>query len=121
MKSNQRVNHQSPVKYRPAVKYSLLLLMAACFTLPARADLVSGRVSGAADKFVAKASFVVKDSTGKVVKEVKTDEYKGFSVFLQPGSYTVEFVDKDKKVWEATLDSYPQPARQDIELKLKKK
>lgn len=121
MKSNPREYQGNPAPHRLALKYGLLVLMAVSFALPARGDLVSGRVSGAADKFEAKDSFVVKDSTGKVVKEVKTDEYKGFSVFLQPGSYKVEFVDKDKKVWEATLDSYPQPARQDIELKSKKK
>lgn len=112
--------HVSAV-YRFAAMCGFLLLIAACFALPARADLVSGRVSGAENKFEAKDTFVVKDSTGKVVKEVKTDQYKGFSVFLQPGSYQVEFVDKDKKVWQATLESYPQPARQDIELKMKKK
>jgi hypothetical protein len=97
-----------------------LLLLAASFALPARADLVSGRVSGAEGKFEPKDTLVVKNSDGKVVKEVKTDEYKGFSVFLQPGSYKVEFVDKDKVVWESTLESYPQPARQDIELKKRK-
>ena len=79
------------------------LLLATCFALPAKADLVSGRVSGAEGKFQPKDSFVVKDSAGKVVKEVKTDEYKAFSVFLQPGSYEVEFIDKDKGVWEAPL------------------
>ena len=51
------------------------------------------------------------------MKQVKTDEYSGFSVFLQPGSYKAEFVDKDKKVWQAPLESYPQAARQDIEFK----
>jgi hypothetical protein len=107
--------------YSLVLRHVLLLLIAAGCALPARADLVSGRVSGADDKFEAKDTLVVKDSTGKVVKEVKTDEFKGFSVFLQPGTYTVEFVDKDKKVWEAELESYPQPSRQDVELKPRKK
>ena len=100
-------------------KGCLLFLLAVCFALPARADLVSGRVSGADGKFQPKDSFVVKDADGKKVKEVKTDEYKGFSVFLQPGTYKAEFVDQEKKVWQAPLESYPQPARQDIDFKKK--
>ena len=102
-----------------AAKGCLLFLLAACFALPARADLVSGRVSGADGKFQPKDTFVVKDADGKVVKQVKTDEYKGFSVFLQPETYKAEFVDKEKKVWQAPLESYPQPARQDIQFKKK--
>ncbi len=96
-----------------------LLLLSLSVALPARADLVSGRVAGADGKFQPKDSFVVKNADGKVVKQVKTDEYKGFSVFLQPGTYKAEFVDKDKTVWEAPLESFPQPARQDITLKKK--
>jgi hypothetical protein len=121
MRSNRPDRQPPSAAFHWARKCGLLLLVGVCFVLPARADLVSGRVSGAENKFEARDTFVVKDSTGKVVKEVKTDEYKGFSVFLQPGSYQVEFVDKDKKVWQATLESYPQPARQDIELKRKNK
>jgi hypothetical protein len=115
-----RIKHcQQTVMPGMAARGCLLLLFAACFALPARADLVSGRVSGADGKFQPKDSFVVKNSEGKVVKEVKTDEYKGFSVFLQPGSYKAEFVDKEKNVWQAPLESYPQPARQDIQFKKK--
>jgi len=119
MRLNQREHSHQTAVHGLAAKCCLLFLLAACFAFPARADLVSGRVSGAEGKFEAKDSFVVKDSGGKVVKEVKTDEYKGFSVFLQPGSYKAEFVDKDKKVWQAPLVSSPQPARQDIEFKKK--
>ena len=119
MKSNQLEHGLRDLPLGKAAKGCLLFLLAACFALPARADLVSGRVSGADGKFQPKDSFVVKDGEGRKVKEVKTDEYKGFSVFLQPGTYQAEFVDKDKKVWQAPLESYPQPARQDIEFKKK--
>jgi hypothetical protein len=102
-----------------AARGLLLLIFAACFALPVRADLVSGRVSGADGKFQPKDTFVVKDAGGKEIKKVKTDEYKGFSVFLQPGTYKAEYVDSDKKVWQAPLESYPQPARQDIDFKKK--
>ena len=101
------------------VRGCLPLLLAACFALPAWADLVSGRVTGAEGKFQPNDSFVVKNADGKVVKQVKTDEFRGFSVFLQPGSYKAEFVDKDKAVWQSPLESYPQPARQDIQFKKK--
>jgi hypothetical protein len=119
MKPNRIKKGQQILPLGILAKGCLLLLLAACFALPARADLVSGRVSGAEGKFQPKDSFVVKDADGKKVKEVKTDEYKGFSVFLQPGTYKAEFVDKEKKVWQAPLESYPQPARQDIEFKKK--
>ncbi len=119
MQSNRSERWHQTLTHGLAARGCLLLLLAACFALPARADLVSGRVSGAEGKFQPKDSFVVKDSAGKVVKEVKTDEYKGFSVFLQPGTYKVEFVDKDKGVWQAPLQSYPQAARQDVEFKKK--
>ena len=96
---------------------ALALLMATLFlAAPAMADMVSGRIYGAEGKFQPKDSFEVKDSSGKVVKVVKTDEFKAYSVFLSPGSYTVEYKDKDNALWQAPLESYPQAARQDIHL-----
>jgi len=94
----------------------LLFVSITFLAAPAMADMVYGRVYGAEGKFQPKDSFVVKDSTGKVAKVVKTDELKAYSVFLQPGSYTVEYKDKDNAVWQAPLESYPQAARQDIHL-----
>jgi hypothetical protein len=119
MRWNRLKHWQQTLTLGMAARGCLLLLVAACFVIPARADLVSGRVSGAEGIFHPKDSFVVKNSDGKVVKEVTTDEYRGFSIFLQPGSYKAEFVDKEKKVWQAPLESYPQPARQDIHFKKK--
>jgi hypothetical protein len=119
MEWNWHKRWQSNMTFGIAARGGLLLLLAACFALPARADLVSGRVTGAEGKFQPNDSFVVKNADGKVVKQVKTDEFKGFSVFLQPGSYKAEFVDKDKSVWQSPLESYPQPARQDIQFKKK--
>ena len=111
--------HQQPARRAhrfagiPLVLFVSTLFLAA----PARADMVSGRVFGAEGKFQPKDSFAVKDSSGKVLKVVKTDELKAYSVFLQPGSYTVEYKDKDNTLWQAPLQSYPQAARQDIHLK----
>ena len=117
MQSNRVKFGQPTLKLGFAARGCLLALLAACLALPAKADMVSGRASGADGKFQPKDFFVVKNAEGKVVKQVKTDEYSGFSVFLQPGSYKAEFVDKDKKVWHAPLESYPQAARQDIQFK----
>jgi hypothetical protein len=94
----------------------MALVMMAAAAVSARADMVYGRVYGAEGKFQPKDSFTVKDASGKVVKQVKTDDLKAYSVFLAPGSYIVEYVDNTKGVWKAPLDSYPQAARQDIHL-----
>lgn len=108
------LRNQTWVKLR---SICLTIIVAAVFAIPAKGDMVYGRVFGTEGKFQPGDSFTVKDSTGRTIKEVKTDERKGFSVFLSPGSYKVEFKDKDKATWEGQIESYPQPARQDIHLK----
>lgn len=115
---HQNSFHQEPARrVRRFAEIAFVLFVSTLFLpAPAMADLVSGRVYGAEGKFQPKDSFEVKDSTGKVLKVVKTDELKAYSVFLQPGSYTVEYKDKDNAIWQAPLQSYPQAARQDIHL-----
>lgn len=82
--------------------------------IPADAGLVSGRVNDTKGKFQAGGTFRVKDSSGKVVKDsVKTDEAKGYSLFLPPGIYTVEFSDGRS----AVIQSHPEPLQQNIYLK----
>jgi hypothetical protein len=93
------------------------LALALSISVPAKGDLVYGRVYGAEGKFQPRNAFTLKDSTGRTVQEVKTDEYKGYSVFLSPGTYKVEFTDKDNALWVGEIESYPQPVRQDIHLK----
>jgi hypothetical protein len=83
----------------------------------ANAELVYGRVFGADGKFKPRDSVVIKDSNGRAVKTVKTDEYKSYSVYLPPATYKVEFKDNSNAIWEASIKSYPQPVRQDIYLK----
>lgn len=83
---------------------------------PIRADagLVSGRVNDAKGKFQPGATFRVKDSAGTVVNDrVKTNERGGYSVFLPPGIYTVEFSDGRT----AVIQSHPEPIQQNIYLK----
>ncbi len=110
--------HQESARRVSKIAGIVFVMFASTILVPApvMADMVSGRVFGAEGKFQPKDSFEVKDSSGKVLKVVKTDESKAYSVFLQPGSYTVEFKDKDNTIWQAPLQSYPQAARQDIHL-----
>lgn len=83
-------------------------------SVSADAGLVSGRVNDAKGTFQPGGSFRVKDASGKVVKDsVKTDESKGYSLFLPPGIYTAEFSDGRS----AVIQSHPEPIRQDIQLK----
>jgi energy-converting hydrogenase Eha subunit F len=83
--------------------------------IPAKADQVYGRVF--IDKQAqAGKSLAVTDSSGKKIKDVKTDEYGGYSVFLSPGTYRIEFTENNA-TWEGTIESFPQPVRRDIYLK----
>jgi len=82
--------------------------------IPADAGLVSGRVNDTKGKFQAGGTFRVKDSAGKAVNDrVKTDERAGYSIFLSPGIYTVEFSDGRS----AVIQSHPEPIQQNIYLK----
>ncbi len=93
----------------------LAIVFALCLSVPAWADMVYGRVY-ADSKFQPGDTFIVRISADKTVR-VTTDQYKSYSVFLQPGTYQVEFTDKDGALWTGVIQSYSQPARQDISLK----
>ncbi|MBZ0170111.1 hypothetical protein MELA_00591 [Candidatus Methylomirabilis lanthanidiphila] len=92
----------------------LVAALSLFLSVSTEAGLVSGRVNDAKGTFQPKGSFRVKDASGKVVKDsVKTDESKGYSLFLPPGIYTAEFSDGRS----AVIQSHPEPIRQDIQLK----
>ncbi len=93
---------------------ALTAVLALFWPIPADAGLVSGRVNDGKGKFPPSGMLRVKDSKGKVVKDsLKTDEFRGYSIFLPPGLYTVEFPDGRT----AVIQSHPEPIRQDIYLK----
>lgn len=93
---------------------SLAIALSLLLSVSAEAGLVSGRVNDAKNKFKPGEVFRVKDSLGNVVKDsVKTDESKGYSLFLPPGIYTVEFSDGRSTV----IQSHPEPIQQNINLK----
>ncbi len=100
-------------------------LFAIAFTLwlpmSANADFVSGRVYDPGGSVLPNATFVVETGKGEAVN-FKTDESGNFSVYLEPGRYTVHPVrdGKPDPSLEGIVESYPQSAHQDIRLKKRK-
>ena len=82
----------------------------------AMADIVSGRVFGADDRPLVSATLTAKNARGEATN-FKSDASGNFSVYLDPGKYTVSFAG-DATV-EGTVEGYPQPFQQDIHLKKK--
>jgi hypothetical protein len=88
-----------------------LLLLAPAALL---ADTVSGRIYGTDEKPVANATFKAKPAKGETI-EFKTNATGAFSVYLDPGRYTVS-PSADPSV-QGSLNSFPQPVQQDVHLK----
>jgi len=100
--------------WRTGIMTGFAVALSLFVSVSADAGLVSGRVNDAKGTFQSGGSFSVKDASGKVVKDsVKTDESKGYSLFMPPGIYTAEFSDGRS----AVIQSHPEPIRQDIQLK----
>jgi Carboxypeptidase regulatory-like domain len=89
----------------------LAMAFVLCLTLFARADTVSGRVYDAAGHPVANASFTA--VTGRTRVTFSTDDAGYFSVYLDPGTYTVYSADN---TLVGTIHGYPQSATEDIHL-----
>ena len=92
----------------------------AALALPSlvKADIVSGRVFGADDKPLVSAMLTAKSAKGEAVN-FKSDASGNFSVYLDPGKYTVTY--SGDAIVEGTVEGYPQPFQQDIHLKKKAK
>lgn len=102
------------IRWLTSITIFLAIALSLSLSMSADAGLISGRVNDAKGKFQSGEGFRVKDSSGKVVKDsVKTDESKGYSLFLPPGLYTVEFSDGRS----AVIQSHPEPIQQNINLK----
>jgi len=95
---------------------ALCLVMAAVLSLPspALADIVSGRILGLDDKPIAEGSFTAKDAKG-VATPFKSNKDGNYSVFLEPGKYTVTY--GGDATLTGTLESFPQPRQLDIRMK----
>lgn len=88
---------------------ALLLLM----TVSAWADFVSGRVLGPDGNPLGGKTFtaVIK---GKPAVSFSTDKGGNFSVYLDPGTYTVTA--NDDKTLAGTVHGYPQSTTEDIHM-----
>jgi len=95
----------------------LILSLVFCLAVTAEAGMVYGRVYGADDVFRPGDTFALLKKD-KLVMEVKTDESRGYSIIIDPGIYRVQFR-KGGAIWEAWIQSFSGPARQDIHLKRK--
>jgi hypothetical protein len=89
---------------------ALALLL--CFATPARADLISGHVYDPGGRLLPNQTFTV-EAGGHRVAQFRTDASGNFSVYLDPGSYTVRSSDNSL---EGQVTSYSQPVQQDIHL-----
>src|SRR2546422_8702568 len=83
------------------------------FALPASADIVSGRILGADDKPIVNASFTARNAKGEPTT-FKTDKSGNFSVYLDPGKYTVS--PSTDAALTGVIESFPQPRQQDVRL-----
>jgi hypothetical protein len=97
-----------------ASRLCLALVLGLLASGTAVADTVAGRVYGIDEKPVANMTFRAKPAKGETV-EFKTNANGAFSVYLDPGRYTVS-PSNDPGV-QGFLNSFPQPAQQDVRLK----
>src|SRR5947208_9248103 len=94
---------------------NLCLAMGFAILLPlaARADIVSGRILGADEKPVVNGTFTAKDAKGQATT-FKSDPKGNFSVYLDPGKFTVSS-SADPSL-TGPIESFPQPRQQDVRL-----
>jgi hypothetical protein len=78
------------------------------------ADIVSGRILGLDEKPILNGSFTAKDAKGGTTP-FKSNNEGNYSVFLEPGKYTVSY--GGDATLTGTLESFPQPRQFDIRLK----
>jgi hypothetical protein len=84
-----------------------------CFAFPATADIVSGRVLGADAKPIVNGTFAARDAKGGTTT-FKSDNAGNFSVYLDPGKFTV--TSSADASLTGTIESAPQPRQQDVHL-----
>jgi carboxypeptidase family protein len=89
---------------------------ALCGPTVAKAGIVSGRVYGVDQNPVANANLKAARAAGGQPVEFKSDASGNFSVYLDPGRFTVR-LRVASELLEGRIDSYPQPVQQDIYLK----
>jgi len=83
------------------------------FSLPASADIVSGHILGPDEKPMVNGTFSAKNSKGEATA-FKTDKSGNFSVYLDPGKFTVSST--TDAALTGVIESFPQPRQQDVHL-----
>jgi len=96
------------------IAVSFVIAAALSLPLTAMADIVSGRILGVDEKPILNGSFTAKDAKGAAIP-FKSNKDGNYSVFLEPGKYTVT-ISGDATV-SGTLESFPQPRQADVHLK----
>ncbi|HYR42371.1 MAG TPA: hypothetical protein VER98_05080, partial [Terriglobia bacterium] len=81
--------------------------------LPAAADIVSGRILGVDEKPIVNGTFTARNSKGEATA-FKTDKSGNFSVYLDPGKFTVSST--TDAALTGVIESFPQPRQQDVHL-----
>jgi len=99
-----------------ATKLSLAMAYVLCLAVSANADFVSGRVYDPNNQPVPNMTFTAGAGKGQAVS-FKTDGSGNFSVYLDPGTYTVH--PSGDKSLEGVIHGYPQAAQEDIHMKRK--
>jgi len=93
------------------------IALALLLTVSAWADFVSGRVLGPDGNPLGGKTFTAV-MKGKPAVSFSTDKGGNFSVYLDPGTYTVHF--SDDNTVEGVVHGYPQSTTEDIHLTKKK-
>jgi hypothetical protein len=95
--------------------WNLCLAIGFLILLPlgAAADIVSGRILGVDEKPIVSGTFMAKDAKGQATT-FKSDPKGNFSVYLDPGKFTVSS-SADPSL-SGTIESFPQPRQQDVHL-----
>ena len=99
-----------------ATKLGLAMAYVLCLAVSANADFVSGRVYDPNNQPVPNMTFTAGAGKGQGVS-FKTDGSGNFSVYLDPGTYTVH--PSGDKSLEGVIHGYPQAAQEDIHMKRK--
>ncbi len=91
----------------------LTLAFAIGFPICASADIVSGHVLGPDQKPIVNGTFTAQDSKGGTTT-FKSDKDGNFSVYLDPGKFTV--MSTTDASLTGVIESFPQPRQQDVRL-----
>ena len=91
----------------------LAIAFTICFPICATADTVSGHIYGQDKKPVANKTLVARKN-GEDGIPFRTDSSGNFSVYLDPGQYTV--TPNDDATLQGVINSFPQPVQQDIQM-----